>query len=105
MIITGGSNGIGAATVELLNKQGARVVFGDVQSAEGEELAKRLSGDVLFQKTDVTQYEDLVSLFDTALKTYGRVDCAISNAGTNETTNFMNPDLSLEEIKQVCITS
>lgn len=72
-----------------------------MQVEVGEQLSKRLGEHVLFQKADVTNYEDLIALFDLAFKTYGRIDCAISNAGTNEARNFFNPDLSLEEVRQV----
>jgi NAD(P)-dependent dehydrogenase (short-subunit alcohol dehydrogenase family) len=98
----GGGNGIGAATVEILCGLGAKVVFGDVQNVAGEKLVKKLSSStVKFVKTDVTKYGDLIELFDTALQTFERIDCAISNAGVAEFGNWVNPELDLEGIKQV----
>jgi len=102
VVITGGASGIGAAAVEILCQRGARVVFADVKAEDGEKLEQKLSSTNLkFVKTDVTKYGDIVELFDVALKTYGRVDCAVSNAGVMEQGNWVDPELSLEDIKQV----
>jgi len=102
VVITGGSSGIGAAAVEIFSKIGAKVVFGDVQVEEGKKQAEKLSSsNVKFVKTDVTKYADLITLFGTALDTYGRVDVAVSNAGVMEVGNWVDPELDLETIKEV----
>lgn len=99
----GGASGIGLSTISVLNQKGAIVVFGDISS--GEAIAKDFDQDVDFVKTDVTKYADLLALFDLALKKYGRVDCAISNAGAMEQGNWVNPDLDLEGIREVRLSS
>ena len=97
----GGSNGIGAATVKRLCNLGAKFVFGDIQAEAGEKQAQKLSTfPIKFVRTDVTKYEDLIALFDTALKVFGKVDCAISNAGIVEVGNRVDPGLDLESIKK-----
>lgn len=58
---------------------------------------------VKFVKTDVTKYDDLIGLFDIALKTFGKVDCAISNADILEIENWVNPDLDLKTIKKTTL--
>lgn len=81
---------------------GARVVLGDIQTVASEKLVEKLSpSTVKFVKTDVTKYADLFSLFDTALEAFGKVDCAVSNAGVPGIGNWVNPDLDLEGIKRV----
>lgn len=54
-----------------------------------------------FVKTDVTDYESLLHLFDTAWKQFGRVDIAISNAGLQEAGTWFDPALDLETVKAV----
>ncbi len=89
--------------MERLCNLGAKVVFGDIQAEAGEKQAQKLSAfPVKFVKTDVTIYEDLLALFDTALKAYGKIDCCISNAGVAETGNWFDPELDLEGIKKAC---
>lgn len=83
---------------------GAKVVFGDIQIVAAEKLVQKLSSStVKFVKTDVTKYGDLLKLFDTALEIFGRIDCAISNAGVPDIGNWIDPELDLEGIKQVCL--
>jgi NAD(P)-dependent dehydrogenase (short-subunit alcohol dehydrogenase family) len=73
-------------------------VFGDIQAEASEKQAQKLSTfPVKFVRTDVTKYEDLLALFDTALKN----DCAISNAGVVEVGNWVDPNLDLEGIQKV----
>jgi NAD(P)-dependent dehydrogenase (short-subunit alcohol dehydrogenase family) len=55
-------------------------------------------------KTDVTDYESLLRLFEAAWEKFGRVDIAISNAGLQEAGNWFDPSLDLESLKAVsCI--
>lgn len=76
-IVTGGASGIGAATVRLFAKAGARVVIGDIQ--DGGTLAKEIGGD--FLRTDVRQAEDVKALVDHAVAAHGRLDVLFNNAG------------------------
>lgn len=43
---------------------------------------------------------DNLSLFDTAYEAYGRVDHAISNAGLGEQNNLVDPELTLESVRE-----
>jgi NAD(P)-dependent dehydrogenase (short-subunit alcohol dehydrogenase family) len=87
-IVTGGSSGIGRATAVALAKEGVRVVVAARRSKEGEEtvkLVKEAGSDGIFVKTDVTNEDDVKSLVEKTVKTYGRLDCAFNNAGIAET--------------------
>src|SRR5687768_6058487 len=53
VVVTGGANGIGAATVRAFHEQGARVFFCDKDSNQGETLAKELGPAVSFQNVDL----------------------------------------------------
>ena len=84
-IITGGSRGIGAATVRLLAAKGYAVVFA-YRSAEGSATALerdlRTQGyDVLAVRADVTDTEQVRALFALAETTYGSVNVLVNNAG------------------------
>ncbi|KAF4960301.1 hypothetical protein FSARC_10498 [Fusarium sarcochroum] len=85
VIITGGSSGIGLATVELLLSLGASVVSGDVQPPQ-----KELKGSFTFLKTDVTVWADLLALFKKAKETYGRIDHVFANAGIGPRTDYLS---------------
>jgi NAD(P)-dependent dehydrogenase (short-subunit alcohol dehydrogenase family) len=86
---------------------GAKVVHGDWDSEGGRELDVSLSsgsggGEMQFVRTDVTNYDSVLSLFDVAWKKYSRVDIAVSNAGIQEIGNLFDPGLDLDSIKKVC---
>ena len=53
-VITGGASGIGAAAAELFVAEGARVVLGDIQDAEGEAFAAKLGDAARYRHCDVT---------------------------------------------------
>ena len=57
-IVTGGSRGMGEATVRLLVEQGARVLIGDVLDDAGEALAAELGDAVVYKHMDVTNSGD-----------------------------------------------
>lgn len=91
---------IGAAGLEVFLKRGAKVIFGDINVEENEQRLQKLSsGSSKFMTVDVTKYSDVVALPSFALKTWGRVDVAVSNAGSIKRGNWVDPELSLEEIK------
>src|SRR3954447_22559828 len=54
VVITGGANGIGGATVRAFHEQGARIFFCDKDAANGAALAKELGANVSFQQVDLT---------------------------------------------------
>jgi NAD(P)-dependent dehydrogenase (short-subunit alcohol dehydrogenase family) len=87
-IVTGGSSGIGRATAVALAKEGVKVTVAARRAKEGEEtvrLVKEAGSEGIFMKTDVANEDDVRSLVDKTVKTYGRLDYAFNNAGTEET--------------------
>ncbi|MFF2091523.1 SDR family NAD(P)-dependent oxidoreductase [Paenibacillus sp. NPDC058174] len=82
-IITGGASGIGAETVKLFVKEGAKAVIADF-SDQGQQLAEELNGaghDALFVKTDVTKSDDIQRMVEETVRKYGRIDILFANAG------------------------
>lgn len=78
-VITGGASGIGLATAKRFAAEGATVVIGDVDELTGTAAAELVGG--LFVRVDVTDEDQVNTLFDTAAATYGSVDIAFNNAG------------------------
>jgi NAD(P)-dependent dehydrogenase (short-subunit alcohol dehydrogenase family) len=83
-IITGASTGIGRATARLFAERGAIVVLAARSADKLEALAHELREQgkrALAVPTDVTQEDAVRNLVAKAIKTYGRVDILINNAG------------------------
>jgi NADP-dependent 3-hydroxy acid dehydrogenase YdfG len=82
VVITGASSGLGEAAARRLAKDGAKLVLGARRIDRLQALAKELSlsGDAVVQ-TDVSKYDEVKRLVDHAVKSHGRVDVMINNAG------------------------
>ncbi len=83
-LITGGSRGIGAATVRLFRQAGAKVVFNyRTAAAQAEALVAECGGPDLCRAIlqPLSTPEDGESLVAAAVSTFGRLDCAILNHG------------------------
>lgn len=84
ILITGAASGIGRAMAELMAREGARLVLGDVSTEAGEAVAASLRAaghEAVFQHCDVSQPEQCQTLVDLAMARYGRLDVACNNAG------------------------
>jgi 3-oxoacyl-[acyl-carrier protein] reductase len=82
--VTGGSEGIGRATVKRLVEEGVKVALcarrEDVLHAFADELRKS-GGDVLPIVADATKPGDLERFIEETVKKYGRIDIVVNNAG------------------------
>lgn len=88
MLVTGGSRGIGAATVLLAASRGWRVAFSYKDNAEAANTvvakAKSLGVEVIALKADVSNESDVVQLFETVEQKLGSLSALINNAGMLE---------------------
>lgn len=80
-IITGGTSGIGARTVELFVEEGAQVVFTGRRAAEGAAVAGPLGGKAVFLQADATSEADWARVVGETKAKFGRIDCLFNNAG------------------------
>ena len=82
-IVTGGNRGIGHEICKELSRAGCNVVLTSRNEEEGRRAVAKLDhhDNVRFRRLDVTDSKDIASLRDWILKTYGRVDILINNAG------------------------
>ncbi|KAI1939156.1 hypothetical protein LOZ66_003236 [Ophidiomyces ophidiicola] len=109
MIMAGGANGIGAATVSVFSHAGAQVFYYDCAEKHGIELNRLLlsqagqeSGSSPFMKADVADYEAQLRVFEAALDRYGTVDMTIYCAGREDSDGWMGAgELNLERVRKV----
>ncbi|MBD3110187.1 glucose 1-dehydrogenase [Bacillus sp. AGMB 02131] len=80
-IITGGARGMGEAHVRLFVKEGAKVVFTDLNEEGGLVLERELGGNVKFVKQDVTKAVDWENVIAVAENIFGPVNILVNNAG------------------------
>ena len=103
-IVTGGASGIGLATAELFVEEGARVVIADVDAARGEEVAEKLGSAAAFQRTDVSDADQIQALVDFAVARFGGLHVMFNNAGISDKMygSFLDADLaSFERVMAV----
>uniref|UniRef100_A0A3Q3EDY1 Hydroxysteroid (17-beta) dehydrogenase 10 n=1 Tax=Labrus bergylta TaxID=56723 RepID=A0A3Q3EDY1_9LABR len=104
-LVTGGSSGLGCATVERLVQNGASAVILDLPSSDGAALAEKLGERCAFAPADVTSEADVQSAVSLAREKFGKLDLAVNCAGIAvafKTYNFKK-DLphSLEDFQRV----
>jgi 3-oxoacyl-[acyl-carrier protein] reductase len=84
-IVTGGSRGIGAATVKLFAECGSNVVFTyHRNAAAAEDVVRSCPGGserVIAVRADVSKMRDARKLIDAAAGRFGRIDTLVANAG------------------------
>lgn len=83
-MITGGASGIGEADAKLFAREGAKVVVADLNKEAGEEVVsdiRKEAGDAFFVKLDVSQESAWKEGIAETLKTYGKLNVLVNNAG------------------------
>lgn len=83
-VVSGGGSGIGRAAVLAFVERGAKVIVADIDEDGGQETVNMVStrrGTAVFTHCDVTNSEDLVGAFSTAVEHFGALDIAFNNAG------------------------
>jgi len=84
-LVTGASSGIGRAAAIELARRGAKVVVSARRRSETEALAAEIK-DAGYEATavvaDINIEQDVIDLVAKTISTYGRIDVAFNNAGT-----------------------
>ncbi|MBM3945711.1 MAG: SDR family oxidoreductase, partial [SAR202 cluster bacterium] len=102
-LIAGGSFGIGFSCAEIMAREGAKVVV----AARGEKLGReavaairKAGGEATFVRCDVADEAQVKAMVEAAVKTYGRLDCAVNNAGHGGERKLI-ADVSIEDFDSI----
>jgi NAD(P)-dependent dehydrogenase (short-subunit alcohol dehydrogenase family) len=102
-LVTGGASGIGEATSRLIPREGGYVVVADVQGDAGQTVVdsiRRDGGDALFIECNVTDRNEVASMIQRVVDEFGRLDCALNNAGIRG-PDFVTSDYPEDEWDRV----
>lgn len=84
-LITGASSGIGRAAAIVLAQRGARIVAAARRQSELDDVVAEITaqgGIASSIVVDVTREADIIGMVQFAVDTYGKLDIAFNNAGT-----------------------
>lgn len=92
-IVTGGSRGIGYATVEAFLQEGATVVLCASRQETADKAVNALKGAHADAKVEgivpnLSEYAAVKAAFDEVASKYGKIDILVNNAGVSESTPF-----------------
>ena len=89
-IVTGAAMGMGEATARVFAAAGAQVLVSDINPELGQAAVERIEqdgGSASFCLTDVSKAADAEAMVQTAVESYGRLDCAVNNAAVTPDTH------------------
>jgi NAD(P)-dependent dehydrogenase (short-subunit alcohol dehydrogenase family) len=104
VLVTGGSSGLGEATALKFASEGAKVVIGARRAEQSAEVVKRIAaagGEAHFVQADMSRAADVENLVRETVKKFGRLDCAVNNAGISGPRFTPVADVTEEQWDQV----
>ncbi|WP_439184922.1 glucose 1-dehydrogenase [Carboxylicivirga taeanensis] len=103
-IVTGGANGIGKASCEILAAFGAKVIVSDYNYEAAKATAAEIekSGGIAHAiRCDNTKDEDLVNLVNQTLEKYGSIEILVNNVGGGGAGKESPYDIDISQFKHV----
>ena len=82
-LVTGAGSGLGRATALLAAEEGSKVIVADLNEQSGAETVdqiRRAGGDALFQRTDVSDEQQVEAMVARTVEEYGALHWASNNA-------------------------
>ena len=99
-IVTGGGNGIGAASCKLLAQHGAIVVVADLKLDAAQKVVNEIKTQgfqAIAVECNVLNDDDLVRLVETTVKQYHKINILVNNAGGGGAGRESPEHLSVEQ--------
>ncbi|WP_437228087.1 SDR family NAD(P)-dependent oxidoreductase [Planctomicrobium sp. SH661] len=104
VIVTGGSQGIGAGCVKVFAAEGANVAIFDINAQQGQTLAAELNargpGKIVAFECDVTDLHQLEHAVEETVRQLGQIDSLINNAGVHPAATSID-DTSLSDLDRL----
>lgn len=103
VLMTGGSLGIGREGCKKLAQEGATVAITDIADDEGEELKQEIEkdgGKAGYWHLDVSNEEEVQSVFSRVKDQFGKIDVLVNNAGISG-VNKPTHEITLKEWQKV----
>lgn len=91
-LVTGGGQGIGAETAQMLAAEGAKIVLADWNEETAAQIAEEIKssgGQAIATKADTSKKEDAEAMVEVAVKEFGRLDILINNAGITRDSSLL----------------
>ncbi|GLJ33462.1 hypothetical protein SUGI_0673160 [Cryptomeria japonica] len=100
-VITGGSGGLGEATVRLFANHGAKVIIADIADEAGTKVVETLSPWATYIHCDVTKEQDVSAAVDLAMEKHGKLDIMFNNAGTTNIQKGTVAEYDMDQFERV----
>jgi NAD(P)-dependent dehydrogenase (short-subunit alcohol dehydrogenase family) len=84
LLISGGTQGLGAGIARTAAREGARLVIAGRNTDHGEEVAAQLQStgaDAVFVRTDISDVTQAQAAVAATIKQHSRIDCLVNAAG------------------------
>jgi NAD(P)-dependent dehydrogenase (short-subunit alcohol dehydrogenase family) len=94
-VVTGGNSGIGLATAQRLQQEGARVAIAGRSKLTLDQAVKTIGNGVLALQTDVSSLEDIDKLYAEVSRKLGKIDVLFVNAGIAKFAPFADTSETL----------
>ena len=96
IFVTGGSGGLGEATVFRLHSQGAKIAVADLSEKAMEAMESKLRERILCIKCDVSKESDVKHAIDKTIEKFGTIHVALTCAGIASPTPTLTSRGSLD---------
>ena len=102
-LVTGSSSGIGSAVAKCMAAEGAKVIVNYARSAQGAkavvEEIQASGGEAIAIQADVSQEDQVKSMFQQIFARFGTLDVLVNNAGLQKDANLI--DMTLAQWQKV----